>query len=187
MTPVDDVQTDRALIDNFRLRQGSSGLLADQFTFTDPKILFKRFGERAFVRELTVNAALGAYAAQSSSSVHKGLHDDLKQVSEGVPDLSSYKARPLDGIWATGPYLHNGSVPNLSELLKRPQDRVVQFCVGNDAYDIKNVGYESAPPCGARQFLFDTRFHGNSNSGHAYGVDLSDREKANLIEYLKTL
>jgi len=187
MIAVDDVQTDRALIDNFRLRQGSAGVLTGQLTFTDPKALFKRFGERAYVRELTVNAALGAYSAQVNPNVLKSLEDDLKELAEGTPDLSSYKARPLDGIWATGPYLHNGSVPSLTELLKPPPDRISQFCVGSDVYDVKNVGYVSTPPCGPRQFLFDTRIRGNSNSGHAYGIDLSDTDKVNLLEYLKTL
>jgi hypothetical protein len=187
MISADDVQTDRMLIDNFRLRQGSSGLLAEQFTFTDPKVLFKRFEPRAPVRELTVNAALGAYAEQTNARVLKSVQDDLKELTEGAPDLSSYKARPLDGIWATGPFLHNGSVPNLAELLKRPQDRAAEFCVGSDLYDVKNIGYVSTTPCSARQFLFDTRIRGNSNSGHVYGTELSDTDKANLLEYLKTL
>ncbi len=187
MISVDEVQTDRALIDNFRLRQGASGVLAGQFTFTDPKLLSKRFQERDFVRDITVNAALGAYAKQADASVLKTVEDDLKELAEGAPDLSSYKARPLDGIWATGPFLHNGSVPSLAELLKRPADRVAQFCVGSDLYDVRNIGYVSTTPCGPRQFLFDTRLHGNSNSGHAYGVNLSNEEKENLLEYLKTL
>jgi mono/diheme cytochrome c family protein len=187
MVPVDEVQTDRQLVDNFRLREGSAGALTGQFTFTDPKALLKRFDERSPLRELTVNAALGAYSAQANDSLLKSIDDDLKELAEGTPSLTSYKARPLDGIWATGPFLHNGSVPSLAELLKTPQNRASQFCVGSDLYDVKNVGYVSSLPCGPRQFLFDTRFRGNSNAGHAYGTQLSDADKANLLEYLKTL
>jgi hypothetical protein len=187
MIAVDDVQTDRALIDNFRLRQGSSGALFGQFTFTDPKLLLKRFDERAFVRDMTVNAALGAYMAQADPNILKTVEDDVKELAEGTPDLSSYKARPLDGIWATAPYLHNGSVPSIAELLKPPAERIAQFCVGSEIYDVKTLGYVSMPPCGLRQFLLNTRLHGNSNSGHAYGTELSDADKANLMEFLKTL
>jgi len=187
MTSVDEVQTDRALVDNFRLRQGSAGALTGQFTFTDPKLLLKRFEERSPVKDLTVNAALGAYMQQAEPGILRTVEDDIKELAEGAPDLSSYKARPLDGIWATAPFLHNGSVPNITELLKRPHERVAQFCVGSDTYDTKNLGFLSTLPCNPRQFLLDTRLHGNSNSGHAYGTELSDTDKANLIEYLKTL
>jgi len=94
---------------------------------------------------------------------------------------------PLDGIWLRGPYLHNGSVPTLRDLLKPPSDRPVVFYRGYDVYDFDNVGFVSSGPeaetLGER---FDTRERGNSNSGHEYGTMLGDQQKEDLLEYLKT-
>lgn len=97
----------------------------------------------------------------------------------------SYKARPLNGIWATAPYLHNGSVPSLWELLQAPDARVKTFHVGSRKLDPRDVGLDSTPSDGT--FALDTTLHGNSNAGHAYGTTLGDDEKWALIEYLKTL
>jgi hypothetical protein len=94
-----------------------------------------------------------------------------------------YKARPLNGIWATAPYLHNGSVPTLAELLKPPADRVKSFHVGSQEYDPVSVGFTDDPS----QPLFDTTADGNSNAGHEYGGKLSAEERKDLLEYLKSL
>jgi hypothetical protein len=104
---------------------------------------------------------------------------------------AGYANSPLDGIWLRAPYLHNGSVPNLWELLKPEKDRVGSFYRGNDVYDPKSVGFVStiAEQGGQKFFAFDTRQPGNGNSGHTgapYGTDLPDAEKWALIEYLKT-
>lgn len=102
-----------------------------------------------------------------------------------------YANSPLDGIWLRAPYLHNGSVPNLWELLKPEKERVGSFYRGNDVYDPKNVGFVStvAEQDSRKFFLFNTRCPGNGNGGHtgqAFGTDLPDRDKWALIEYLKT-
>ncbi len=104
-----------------------------------------------------------------------------------------YRNLPLDGLWLRAPYLHNGSVPTLRDLLKRPADRPKRFCRGTDLYDWENVGFISAPtakderrPCGDR-FLYDTGVRGNGNQGHDFGTDLDEAEKEALLEYLKTL
>ena len=105
-----------------------------------------------------------------------------------APPHGAYESRVLQGIWATAPYLHNGSVPSLAELLKKPADRVKAFRVG-PAYDIVNVGLA------ADQTMFDYELQtgcgdinsGNSNCGHDFGTDLSAQEKKALLEYLKTL
>jgi hypothetical protein len=94
-----------------------------------------------------------------------------------------YKARPLNGIWATAPYLHNGSVPTLAELLKTPAERVKTFHVGSQEYEPVNVGFVDDPS----QPLFDTAADGNSNAGHEYGGKLSAEERKDLLEYLKAL
>jgi hypothetical protein len=102
-----------------------------------------------------------------------------------------YANSPLDGIWLRAPYLHNGSVPNLWELLKPEKERVGSFYRGNDVYDPKNVGFVStvAEQDSRKFFLFNTQVPGNGNGGHtgpAFGTDLPDGDKWALIEYLKT-
>jgi hypothetical protein len=102
-----------------------------------------------------------------------------------------YANSPLDGIWLRGPYLHNGSVPNLRELLEPSAARTKVFYRGDDVYDPQNVGFtfDVAQRDGKNFFLFDTTKRGNGNSGHegpAYGTSLSPEEKRELLEYLKT-
>lgn len=102
-----------------------------------------------------------------------------------------YANAPLDGIWLRAPYLHNGSVPNLRELLEPSSARTKLFYRGNDVYDPENVGfvYDVAELEGQLFFKFDTTKPGNHNSGHegpAYGTSLSPERKRALLEYLKT-
>jgi mono/diheme cytochrome c family protein len=104
------------------------------------------------------------------------------------PETNNYKARPLNGIWATGPFLHNGSVPTLAELLTTDSKRVKEFYVGSWLLDTKNVGITSLPQeNGVKLYLFKTNLEGNSNAGHNYGTDLTAEQKRQLIEFLKTL
>jgi len=94
----------------------------------------------------------------------------------------------LDGIWLRAPYLHNGSVPSLRDLLKRPADRPKEFWRGNTLYNPDDVGFDSysqeARTVGTH---FDTNQKGNSNGGHIYGTDLPEDQKDALVEYLKKL
>jgi hypothetical protein len=118
-------------------------------------------------------------------------------VSEHVSNLfnppgvekAAYEARVLNGIWAKGPYLHNGSVPNLWELMKAPKDRSLSFKVGSRIFDPKNVGYDTASsPLINSEYLADpNNSNGNGNGGHDYGGGLTDGERWAIIEYLKTL
>lgn len=102
--------------------------------------------------------------------------------------LLAYKARPLEGIWATGPFLHNGSVPTLYDLLQAPDKRPVKFNVGTRNFDAKKVGPDTNPTAPGNGFVFDTTIDGNSNKGHVYGVDtLSENDRLALLEYLKSL
>ncbi|MDC0666504.1 c-type cytochrome [Nannocystis radixulma] len=98
--------------------------------------------------------------------------------------LRAYKARPLNGIWAAAPYLHNGSVPTLHDLLLPVDQRPRKFAVGRWEYDPKKVGYVSD---GEVPFVVDTAVVGNSNRGHEYGVTLAEADRWALVEYLKTL
>jgi hypothetical protein len=96
-----------------------------------------------------------------------------------------YPARPMAGIWATAPYLHNGSVPTLYALLLPAGERPTEFYVGNREYDAKNMGYMTTP--GSIAFKFETGRDGNSNRGHEYGTNLNDDERYALLEYMKSL
>ena len=104
-----------------------------------------------------------------------------------------YKGRPLQGVWATAPYLHNGSVPNLYEILLPPSERSTTFPVGTREFDPVNVGFctkseTCTRPLPANSFPFDTSIEGNANIGHDYGNGrLSDRNRKALVEYMKTL
>jgi mono/diheme cytochrome c family protein len=101
----------------------------------------------------------------------------------------AYESRVLSGIWATAPYLHNGSVPNLWELLKPAKERRGSFKVGSRVFDPKNVGYDTEnSPFKSGSFIVDpANANGNGNGGHNYGTELSEEERWALIEYLKTL
>ena len=107
-----------------------------------------------------------------------------------------YANMPLDGVWARAPYLHNGSVPTLRDLLAPARARPAAFYRGYDVYDPEAVGFVStvAEAGGHRFFLFRTRdprsgapIPGNSSEGHEYGTALAEPEKRALLEYLKTL
>lgn len=138
---------------------------------------------------------------------------DYKPATTAQPflPLESYKARPLNGIWATAPYLHNGSIPNLYELLlpkKSSIDSDVDqngnpieyrsdtFVVGSREFDKDKVGFKNK---GYSGFAFNTELPGNSNKGHEYAAGrtrqpdgtllpaLTEAERRYLLEYLKHL
>ena len=116
------------------------------------------------------------------------LYPDSKYRFNRFRKTLGYANHPLDGIWARAPYLHNGSVPTLRDLLSPPESRPVSFYRGYDVYDPVRVGFVSdvAEESGTRFSEFDTRLPGNGNGGHVYGVSLSDADKDALVEYMKT-
>lgn len=102
-----------------------------------------------------------------------------------------YANSPLDGLWLRSPYLHNGSVPTLRDLLEPRDKRPSKFYRGYDVYDQKKVGFvgDVAEEKGKKYFLFDAGEPGNSNAGHEgrrFGTELSAADKDALVEYLKT-
>jgi mono/diheme cytochrome c family protein len=103
--------------------------------------------------------------------------------------VNGYVARTLDGIWMRGPYLHNGSVPSVGELLKPAAQRVSTFYLGNNLLNQQDLGFVSdlAQEKGLHFAVFDTRQTGNSNAGHEYATKLSEQDKKAIVEYLKTL
>ena len=132
------------------------------------------------------------------SLLNRNVREDLKAHVVGrlanmfkVPgEARAYESRVLYGIWATAPYLHNGSVPNLWELLTPPAQRKPFFMVGSKKYDPVNVGYvtDDSPFKDGKLVVSGSDVQpGNSNAGHDFGTTLSDDEKWQLIEYLKQL
>lgn len=113
----------------------------------------------------------------------------------GVRELRAYKARPLAGVWATPPFLHNGSVPTIYQLLSPQAERATTFYKGNFEYDPRHLGYRTE--AFTNGFVFDTRITGNHNSGHEFragergngviGRLLQPQERWALLEYLKVL
>ena len=103
-------------------------------------------------------------------------------------DGAAYESRVLNGVWAVAPYLHNGSVPNLWELMKPAKDRKSSFMVGSHIFDPKNVGYSTDElPLKAGTFTADpANANGNGNGGHEFGTGLTDEERWAIIEYMKT-
>jgi hypothetical protein len=133
-----------------------------------------------------------AKAGKSSASpVEKAsfVRENLSELFRVPPDApkGAYEARVLHGIWATAPYLHNGSVPNLWELLTPPNQRKSSFMVGSRLFDPKNVGYATdQSPFKNGNFVTDPA-NANGNGGHTAGTNLSEDDRRAIVEYLKTL
>ncbi len=131
--------------------------------------------------------------SDSSSTSYRRLHQGGKWTTENWKTFYSLDQGSLiiPYPWAA-PYLHNGSVPSLTELLKPAALRVRTFQVGPE-YDISNVGLAANQSGGQSSVRVTTgcsdadKSSGNSNCGHEFGVALSSTEKEALIEYLKTL
>jgi hypothetical protein len=126
-------------------------------------------------------------------------------------EIRGYKPRPLEGVWATPPFLHNGSVPSLYQMLLPPEKRDQEFFVGRREFDPKHVGFVTEPDADGKDdgFWLDTQQEGNRNIGHAFAADatswkkhledpkanplphgvigpeFSDAERFDIIEYIK--
>jgi hypothetical protein len=162
------------------------------------KWFFRRWFERS------LDFAHTFFDNEVQSSLKKGNYTPDTTV-EPFASVMAYKARPLNGIWATAPYLHNGSVPTLYDLLlpkKQPGDpeegeyRPDEFMTGSREFDPEKVGLRSS---GYKGFLFRTRIWGNHNGGHEYAAGrtplpdgtllpaLTKEQRLDLLEYLKSL
>lgn len=227
LSSLDRVGTDRGMAENSVRYGGWSGILRNEYVSLDAGNML--LDERAPAVGLLTKATLATVAtpypyenpiwrgvnwaydllyALSSNDIKpslKGGNYNPDTSAEPLASLLAYKARPLNGIWATAPYLHNGSVPSLYALLlpKRragdPVDgeyRPDRFVVGSREFDPVNVGLRSS---GYEGFVFDTTKAGNSNAGHEYtsggtpqpnGITLpalNGEQRLDLVEYLKTL
>lgn len=134
-----------------------------------------------------------AYEEEGVSEAEQREFEDLERrggvywrdtiLTDGRP----YAARPLHGVWAAAPYLHNGSVPTLADLLTPPDERPKEFPLGHRDYDPEKLGFRTDLPREQWKYTVKTAETGNGNGGHTYGTDLSGDEKKALLEYLKTL
>ena len=176
MIPFATVGTDSEAILDFSIRGANTGPLAD--LVGSDSVLAGLLG--AIVFDAVMNRQ---FEELGLSEQERLVYQRFRGVSDGP--ILSYKAGPKEGIWATAPYLHNGSVPNLYELLLPAEERSTAFYVGSREFDPKRVGFETGPA--SRATLLDTTQRGNSNTGHEYGVSLTDEQRWDLIEYLKTL
>jgi mono/diheme cytochrome c family protein len=149
--------------------------------------------------------ALGAVVERTVDRIYderepRTSDEDRRRLNGYMPnklqDDIAYKVRPLNGVWATPPYLHNGSVPTVYDLLSPFDDRPKQFYLGNREYDPVKMGYKTDELTNG--FLFDTTIRGNANTGHEFndkpegtrgriGRKLEPDERKAIIEYLKTL
>ena len=192
------------------------GLVPKKFVGTDMQQSFS-------VKEFMITGQLSPYLPQPytgeaivPASVFKpaiGMHvigKALRQVKmseaetadlHGFRELPSppapvevYKAAPRDGVWATPPFLHNGSVPSLYEMLIPAKERTKKFYVGRE-FDPVKVGVDTSGKSGT--FLLDTSLLGNSNAGHSFedgplgngviGPLLTEEERWAIVEYLKSI
>lgn len=118
------------------------------------------------------------------------------ELGEARPGLG-YVAPPLDGIWATAPYLHNGSVPTLAALLdSRLRPAIWRYGAATPDYDPAALGWQTETLTAGRdqfasldeqKWVYDTGRRGFGNQGHTFGDELTDDDRRALLEYLKTL
>jgi hypothetical protein len=154
------------------------------------------------------NLSLGAALSYLGTMIREKAYEDLGLTADeqavldgfGILDMPqviyAYKPRPLGGMWATAPFLHNGSVPTVWDLLSPVEQRPATFQVGSQEYDTQKLGL--APATG--YWEFNTRLSGNHNTGHEFadgwveghrptggkiGPKLHDDEKRAIIEHLK--
>jgi hypothetical protein len=184
--PIDEIGTDPKQATDFKTRTADSGALGkgrisaeDGLLVVTEGIANRFFTERGIPMEQRPSWSGGR------ATTDEKIRADL-----------IYKARPLNGIWAAAPFLHNGSVPTLDALLS-PDDaaRPAQFWMASKEFDPVKVGYAGTRIDGAT--LYDTTVPGNANTGHRFknapkgngviGPELSAEQRAQIIEYLKSL
>lgn len=193
ITATDVVGTDPQSVNNLVGARAPTGILEGAITPNGD-----RYGPTATGVALLGNLVKGSLAAQPAAAVRalayakrydletvekQGDHHKATEADPMAP-LRSYKARPLNGTWASSPYLHNGSVPTLYDLLLPAAQRPAKFAVGRWAYDPVKVGYVAD---GEAPWVLDTALTGNRNAGHEYGTALSEDDRWALVEFLKTL
>jgi mono/diheme cytochrome c family protein len=203
-TPLSDVGTDSREYGTLE-RQGDSGVMNGAYLLLPGKAIQPRDSLVTVLSTATAGAILQkAGLRQDPLSPSQSLLLKNPQKNEPLvvnamqtppPETTAFKyeARVLQGIWAAAPYLHNGSVPTLADLLEPSDKRPARFDVGID-YDLDKIGL-AATQTGAVVSTTETtgceaRDSGNSRCGHegvGFGTMWTPEEKQALLEYLKTL
>ena len=156
---------------------------------------FTGFSFAKTVQVAVDNIKQKAYAAEGIDAAQQRRMEDLDQhgsvawrdtLLDTKPPYGPYAARPLYGIWAAAPFLHNGSVPTLYDLLLPPEQRPKKFALGARAYDPVKLGFAVGTSCDQQDCIVDTALTGDGNGGHLWGTDLSEADRRALLEYLKT-
>ncbi len=236
MSAQTDLGTDPQMAVNSAAYAGYSGILRNTYVTVGPGPIL--INKQSPVAALLTKSTMGVVATPDSdkwwgrrfaewlydvifslrnnniqASMKNGNYDP-DTTAEPLNSIMAYKGRALDGIWATAPYLHNGSVPNLYSLLlptPKPGDppgmkyRPAKFMTGSREFDPVNVGFKTDGYAG---FPFLTSQLGNSNAGHEYGTRdakdedgnvikdkdgnvaypaLTEQQRWDLVEYLKSL
>jgi hypothetical protein len=153
------------------------------------------------LRMIVFHARMRFYAERQYTPLERDELNGFGQLDVPIA-LPQYKPRPLAGIWAAGPFLHNGSVPTIYQLLLPADQRDKKFYVGTRDFDPVNLGLSTQPPVKSG-FWLDTSITGNSNIGHEFrdgyvpwkpgsqpqygviGSKLSEEDRRDIIEYLK--
>jgi hypothetical protein len=193
------VGTEAQMDDNFARRTGDSGKLEGAFQnvirlpLIGPTVIGANVSGNDILAHTVIGTLIGsAFPAPPDELTKIEYRRRILFMAMTLPAAvqgGTYKARPLNGIWATAPYLHNGSIASLYQLL-RPKDRLKSFTVGTRQFDPVQVGFRTDAP-GFPKFQVEgpdgRPIPGNSNAGHEFGWDLSDDECWQLVEYLKSL
>jgi hypothetical protein len=199
LIPIDEVATDSKMTDNHARRLSGEPLktgLLEGRAMVPAGVFDDRASGNDILRHVLAGVIAGQIGHQDTAGATTQERPPPPTPAAAAP-AKGYKARSLNGVWATAPYLHNGSVPTLADLLS--DKRVAGFWIssnrfdlqknefypGSNSFDTKNVGLATEQSDGA--FWFDTTKDGNKNTGHRYGTGLQPNEKTWLIEFLKTL
>lgn len=187
MIPLDIIGTDPTAAVNFNRRLVHTGQLSQPPIGLPPVITAAKALE-----EVTGQVAKRKYAELSIPPEMQNEMNGWRENKIRAP--LAYRARNMDGIWATAPYLHNNSVPTLYQLLLPAAERPTVFYVGSLDYDPRAVGFQTGTFAGG--FKFRTNITGNSNAGHEFregprgkgviGPLLTEPERWAIVEYLKT-
>lgn len=217
LTSVDKVGTDPVMARNGVNWKGQSGILTNQYVNIGMGNMYLKGRSPVFalLSSATINVVLAtsdpdkSIFERAADKIYDTFYTEPNTIKSSLKTgeylsdttnqplnaLMAYKGRSLNGIWATAPYLHNGSVPTLYDLLLPASQRPTQFITGSREFDPTHVGFKSTGYAG---FTFDTSLPSNSNAGHEYGTvtitladgtvlpALTEAERLDLLEYLKS-
>ena len=164
----------------------------DGYVYDYDRGRYPRLGEVETLAEIGTDRGRWASYSEPFAAAQNMLYAGYDWRFERFRKTAGYANHPLDGIWARSPYLHNGSVPTLRDLMEPAENRPTVFWRGSDVFDPERVGYRSDAEAAPRDDLFryDTRVPGNGNAGHdgpRYGTHLPAAAKDAIVEYMKLL